>query len=257
MAFPSYNFPTFGKELATTENMVSVRNDQNNTKESSMASNLNNTNKENGNLSNRIKVNHNNNEHNGQDTTTADKDKKPSILNKSNNGTLDTSIISIESKHKEYTIYSPIKDLKNMELNNMIKFESKINEFANLLVENASMNHIYHLTLGQLIRKDLLKTKTDMEYFKLIKNMVKDKELMRKNKISELRILCNQPNIQIKRILVAYIVYQYFAYFGLQAIETVNEITLYKWSNEILCKCRTINSTNVCRIHWRREKTRP
>ena len=46
-----------------------------------------------------------------------------------NDSKLNQSIVSVESNHKQYSIYSPIKGLKNKKSSNILIFESKINEF--------------------------------------------------------------------------------------------------------------------------------
>ena len=224
MAFPSYNFPIFGKELATTEQENSGRNNN---------ETINETFNE--------QLNHSSN---SQESTNNTKETDEAQLNRNtpqrsvggeNNGQneeikqqvetqknqLNDSIRSIESDHTNYNVFSYVKNLQNTKLNDTVVYEDKINEFAQTLIINTKMNHIYHLTFSQLIEKDLRNVKTDGEYFKLIKEIINSNETLKKHKITELKVLRNQANITIKRILVAYIVYQYFAVNGLQAIDTV------------------------------------
>ena len=118
-------------------------------------------------------------------------------------------------------IYSLLKGLKNKELNNILDFELAINQFYETLVNNLSMHQIYHLTLRQLIEQDTSNLKTDQDYFTIIKDIINNKEKLKTNKINDLKHLQNQANMTIKRILVAYIIYQYISYVGLQAIDAI------------------------------------
>ena len=213
MAFPSYGFSSIGKSLATTDSMNSGNNNNNSRPRKLVNSNNEYTPQDSSNNISSNQVDNN--------VNIKSKNSNQSNENEQIRKGLDTSIISIESQHKEYTIYSPLKGLNNKELNNILDFELAINQFYETLVKNLSMHQIYHLTLRQLIDKDISNLKTDQDYFTIIKQIVNNKETLKENKLMDLKNLQNQAKATIKRVLVAYIIYQYMGYVGLQAIDAI------------------------------------
>ena len=176
MAFPSYGFSSFGKNLATTESTYSGNNKNSN---STRPQELVKTNKKNviidstipkNTTSNRLPTIDNNQALQHQSTTQE--------VRKG----LDTSIVSIESQHKEYTIYSPLKNLKNKELNNILDYETLLNKFYEKLVQNMKIHQINHLTLRQLINYDTKDLKTDVQYYNWIRKIADNQEILKINK---------------------------------------------------------------------------
>ena len=155
------------------------------------------------------------------------------LTHQQNNG-LDTSIRSIESKHKEYTIYDRISGLNNPLLNDAAMYEGKIREFAELLEKHLTMKTLYLITIGQLLQYLIREPEKDEEVFKAIQEIINSPTVLKENHIQDLKMLHNKTNIGIKRILIAYVIYQYMSYNALLTVRYVsqkdkNTITKLHW----------------------------
>ena len=135
MAFPSYGFSSIGKSLANTDLKQSDNSNSTEQGPNALSTSDNKSIIEN---SNKIST-RSNNEH------TSSRTQNLSDNNNQIRKGLDTSIVSIESQHKEYNIYSPLKNLKNKDLNNILDFDLAVNQFYETLVQNMNMHQIYHL----------------------------------------------------------------------------------------------------------------
>ena len=161
MAFPSNGFSSIGKSLATTESINSGNSNSNNQRPRKLVNSNNEYTPQDSN---------NNISSNQVDNSVNEKSTRQNLSSENDQirKGLDTSIVSIESQHKEYNIYSPLKGLNNKELNNILDFELAINQFYETLVNNSSMHQIDHLTLRQLIEQDTSNLKTDQDYKTLL-----------------------------------------------------------------------------------------
>ena len=134
---------------------------------------------------------------------------------------MNTSIQSIESNNKEYTIYEKLEGLQNPLLCKPRYYEDRLRKFAALLEKHVAMSIIYHLTIKQLMATSVKQMENELNIYKTIQRIAGDNNTLKVNKIKGLKMLHKRDDETVKRILVAYIIYQFMGYNALLALDKI------------------------------------